>query len=234
MNQLRSETLTTRCAIAGGGPAGMMLGFLLARAGVDVVVLEKHQDFLRDFRGDTIHPSTLEVMAELGLLDRFLERPHTKIRTAAGRIGGQLFEIADFAPLPVRCGFLVLMPQWDFLDFIAGEAKQFSNFRLLMRTQAETLWQESGKVVGLRASGPEGALDIRADLVVGADGRHSTIRSAGGFVGKGLGAPMGVVLVALPRRSDDPELVLGNIDAGRIFVMLDRGDYWQCALVIAK
>jgi 2-polyprenyl-6-methoxyphenol hydroxylase-like FAD-dependent oxidoreductase len=229
-----TEQLTARCCIAGGGPAGMMLGFLLARAGIDVVVLEKHADFLRDFRGDTIHPSTLELMHELGLLAEFLKRPHTEVNHLTGMIGDTVVHVADFTHLPTHCRFVALMPQWDFLNFIAEQGAQYSGFRLLMRAEATDLIEEGGRVVGVRAKGPDGSIDIRADLVVGADGRHSTIRERAGFQVDDLGAPMDVLWMRLSKRPDDSSQALGHIEAGRIFVMLDRGDYWQCAFVIPK
>ncbi len=226
--------LATRCCVAGGGPAGMMLGFLLARAGIDVVVLEKHADFLRDFRGDTIHPSTLELMYELGLLDEFLKLPHSRVEKLSGQIGAERIAIADFTHLPTHCKFIALMPQWDFLDFLAEHGQRYSNFDLRMRTEGTELIQENGRVTGLRATSPDGELIIRADLVVGCDGRHSTLRRCAGLKVEDVGAPMDVLWFRLSRKdSDDPE-TFGHIEAGRMLVMLDRGDYWQCAYVIRK
>ena len=229
MNRMKTE-----CVVAGGGPAGMMLGFLLARAGVDVVVLEKHADFLRDFRGDTIHPSTLDVMHELGLLDEFLRRPHDELRDVAVRVGGQEARIADFRHVPTHCKFLMMMPQWDFLDFLASHARKLPNFHLMMQAEARTLVSENGRVAGLVAATPDGELDIRAALVVGADGRHSTIRQQAGLVPQDFGAPMDVLWMRVSRRPDDPPDLFGQIDAGRMLVMIARGDYWQCALLIPK
>ena len=228
------RTLSTRCCVAGGGPVGMMLGLLLARAGVDVVVLEKHADFLRDFRGDTIHPSTLEVMHELGLLEAFLALPHTQVRELAGIIGGERIPIADFGHLPVRCPFIALMPQWDFLDFLAGHARRYPGFALRMSTGVVGLIDDGGRVVGVSATAPDGPLEVRADLVVGADGRDSTVRAAAGLRVETLGAPMDVLWFRLPRKPGDAGQLLGRVEAGRIFIMLDRGDYWQCGFVIAK
>jgi len=228
------RTLSTRCCVAGGGPAGMMLGLLLARAGVDVVVLEKHADFLRDFRGDTIHPSTLEVIHELGLLEVFLALPHTQVRQLAGIIGGERIPIADFGHLPVRCPFIALMPQWDFLDFLAGHARRYPGFALRMSTGVVGLIDDGGRVVGVSATAPDGPLEVRADLVVGADGRDSTVRAAAGLRVETLGAPMDVLWFRLPRKPGDAGQLLGRVEAGRIFIMLDRGDYWQCGFVIAK
>ncbi|HEX9183076.1 MAG TPA: FAD-dependent oxidoreductase [Burkholderiales bacterium] len=226
--------LSARCCIAGGGPAGMMLGFLLARAGVDTLVLEKHADFLRDFRGDTVHPSTLRVMQELGLLDEFLERPHQKMRQIAGQVGGQPIVIADFSHLPPAYAFIAFMPQWDFLDFLAQEGRKLPAFRLLMRAEATDLLEENGAVTGLRASTPEGALEIRAGLTVAADGRQSLLRQRAGLEVEDFGAPMDVLWMRLSKRAEDPPNALGRINAGRILVTLDRGDYWQCAYVIPK
>jgi 2-polyprenyl-6-methoxyphenol hydroxylase-like FAD-dependent oxidoreductase len=228
------STLATRCCIAGGGPAGMMLGFLLARAGIDVVVLEKHGDFLRDFRGDTVHPSTMQVLHELVLLDGFLARPHSEVRTLAAKIGEELIQIADFSHLPTQAKFVAFMPQWDFLDFLADQAKRFPTFRLLMETDAIDLIREGDAVVGVTARGPDGALDIRAELVVACDGRHSTLRDAAGLQVIDRGAPMDVLWLRLSKHASDPAQILGHIDAGRIFIMLDRNDYWQCAFVIPK
>ena len=229
-----SQTPNFRCCIVGGGPAGMMLGVLLARAGLKVVVLEKHVDFLRDFRGDTIHPSTLEVMHELGLLDEFLKRPHQEIRQASGQIGDQTVPMADFSHLPTRCKFIAFMPQWEFLDFLAAHGKSFSGFALTLNAEVVDLIRDGGRIAGVRANTPQGPLDLRADLTVACDGRHSTVREKAGLEVMDIGAPMDVLWLRLPRRPDDPHQVLGRIDAGRIFVMLDRGDYWQCAYVIPK
>jgi 2-polyprenyl-6-methoxyphenol hydroxylase-like FAD-dependent oxidoreductase len=222
------------CVVAGGGPAGMMLGLLLARAGVQVVVLEKHADFLRDFRGDTIHPSTLEIMFELGMLDAFLERPHQEVRVLTGRIAGEAVAIADFTHLPTHCKFLALMPQWDFLDFLAGQARRFSRFELRMNTAVTDLIEEDGRVAGVVVSTPGGQQEIRASLVVGADGRHSIVRERASLLAESFGAPMDVLWMRISKRADDPQQALGNVEGGHILVMLDRGDYWQCAFVIPK
>lgn len=230
----RSENMQVRCCIAGGGPAGMVLGFLLARAGVDVVVLEKHADFLRDFRGDTIHPSTLELMHELGILDEFLKRPHEELSQLTGQIGGVPMRIADFSHLPTRCKFIALMPQWEFLNFLAEQARRYTTFRLRMNADVVDLIEENGRVAGIRANTPEGPLEIRATLVVGADGRHSTVREKSGLKSTDFGAPMDVLWMRLSKKPDDPYQSLGYIDRGGIMVTLNRGDYWQCAFVIRK
>ena len=224
----------TTCCIAGGGPAGMMLGFLLARAGIPVVVLEKHKDFLRDFRGDTVHPSTLELMQELGLLTEFLKLPHSEVDHISMQIGGDRVTIGYFDTLPVRCKFIALMPQWDFLNFIAKHARRYDTFDLRMQAEATDVIEKDGRIVGLRVKTPEGRLTIRADLVIGADGRHSTVRERGGLKVDDLGAPMDVMWFRLPRKRRDPDETFGHIEAGRMMVMLNRTDYWQCAFVIPK
>jgi 2-polyprenyl-6-methoxyphenol hydroxylase-like FAD-dependent oxidoreductase len=226
--------MATQCCIVGGGPAGMMLGFLLARAGVKAVVLEKHGDFLRDFRGDTVHPSTLNVIDELGLIDEFLKLPHQELSRFGAQFGEERIQVADFSHLPVRCGFIALMPQWDFLDFLAAQGKRYSSFTVLMRAEATGLIEEGGKVVGVRATVAGQPQEIRADLVVGADGRHSMVRESAGFAVKVLGAPMDVLWFRLSHKPTDKAETMGRFDRGSILVMLDRGDYWQCAYVIAK
>jgi 2-polyprenyl-6-methoxyphenol hydroxylase-like FAD-dependent oxidoreductase len=226
--------MRTGCCIAGGGPAGMVLGYLLARAGVDVTVLEKHKDFLRDFRGDTVHPSTLEIMYELGLLAEFLKRPHQELSELTAIIGGVPVKIADFSHVPGHCKFLVLMPQWDFLDFLAGEAKRYANFHLLMQAEVTDLLMEGERVVGVAAKTPEGPLEVVANLVVGADGRHSAVRDKAVLPRKEYGVPIDVLWMRLSKPPGEATSTLGRIAAGAIFVTLDRGDYWQCALVIPK
>jgi 2-polyprenyl-6-methoxyphenol hydroxylase-like FAD-dependent oxidoreductase len=212
----------------------MMLGLLLARAGVDVVVLEKHADFLRDFRGDTIHPSTLEVVHELGLLDDFLFRPHQEVRVLAGNFGGFEFPLADFTRLPTHCKFLAFMPQWDFLDFVSDHAKTYPTFRLLLRAEVTELIEAGSRVAGVRADTPDGPLEVHADLTVGADGRHSVIREKAGLRVRDLGAPMDVLWMRLSRKPTDTDRPTGRFDRGRVFVMIYRGDYWQCGFVIPK
>ena len=231
---MSAETVSVRCCIAGGGPAGMMLGLLLARAGVQVLVLEKHVDFLRDFRGDTIHPSTLEVMHELGVLERLLALPHQKVPRINGQFGDLALTVADFSSLSTQCRFVAFMPQWDFLSFLAKEAARYSTFQLRMQADVTGLIEEAGSVVGLRANTPDGPLDVRASLVVGADGRHSVVRAKAGLSIEGFGAPMDVLWFRLSRQPSDPADPVGRFDAGRIFIMLNRGDYWQCGFVIPK
>ena len=228
------KQINATCCIAGGGPAGMVLGFLLARAGISVVVLEKHADFLRDFRGDTVHPSTLEMMHELGLLDEFLKLPHSIVRQISLQIGDDRVVIGHFENLPVRCKFIALMPQWDFLNFIADHAKRYAAFDLHMCTEATDLIEEAGRVVGLRAKAPDGDLEIRADLIVACDGRHSTLRERAKLNVDDLRAPMDVMWFRLSRRRSDPTETFGHIESGRMIVMLNRNDYWQCAYVIPK
>jgi 2-polyprenyl-6-methoxyphenol hydroxylase-like FAD-dependent oxidoreductase len=229
-----AHQLTSDCCIVGGGPAGMMLGFLLARAGVKVIVIEKHADFLRDFRGDTIHPSTLEIMHELGLLAEFLRLPHQEARTLSGRFGGVDFTFADFSHVPTHCKFVALMPQWDFLNFLAAHGRAYPNFTLLMRAEATDLIEERGAIAGVRAKTPDGPIEVRSPLTLGCDGRHSVVRQKAGLEVETLGAPMDVLWFRLRRHTDDPADVMGVFDAGRIFVCLNRGDYWQCGYVIPK
>lgn len=229
-----TQALITTCCIVGGGPAGMMLGFLLARAGVDVIVLEKHADFLRDFRGDTIHPSTLELMHELGLLEDFLKRPYAETREVAAQLGDRRYTIADFSHLPTRCRFIAFMPQWDFLDFLATHANRRSTFHLIMQSEATGLIENRGSVTGVRATTPSGPIEINAALTVGADGRHSDIRAAAGLKVHDLGAPMDVLWLRVSKRQADPSQTFGRFDAGRVLIQIDRGDYWQCAFIIRK
>jgi len=212
----------------------MMLGVLLARAGVDVIVVEKHADFLRDFRGDTIHPSTLEVMAELGLLPGLLKRPHQEARQLRGYVGGTEVTIADFEHLPTRCKFIGFMPQWDFLNFLAEYASRLPTFHLRMQTEVTDLLEDGKRIVGMRARTPGGMLEVLAPLSIGTDGRHSVVRERAGLRVRDFGAPIDVLWMRLPRRPDDPDQPLGRFDRGRILVMIYRGDYWQCGFVIPK
>jgi 2-polyprenyl-6-methoxyphenol hydroxylase-like FAD-dependent oxidoreductase len=222
------------CCIAGGGPAGMMLGVLLARAGVEVLVLEKHKDFLRDFRGDTIHPSTLQIMAELGWLDELLRLPHQKVTSLSGYFGDRELTVADLSHLPVATKYIALMPQWDFLDFLAAKGRAYPGFGLMMKTEALDLVSEGGRVTGVTVKTDDGPMTIGADLVVAADGRSSTLRKAAGLVSEDFGAPMDVMWFRLPRLAGDTEETQARFQAGHLFVMLQRGDYWQCAYVIEK
>jgi 2-polyprenyl-6-methoxyphenol hydroxylase-like FAD-dependent oxidoreductase len=226
--------IQTACCIAGGGPAGMMLGFLLARAGVSVVVLEKHKDFLRDFRGDTVHPSTLELMHELGLLEEFLKLPHSKVHEISLQIGDDRVAVGNFEHLPAHCKFIALMPQWDFLNFIADHAKSYSSFDLRMCAEATDLIFDGGRVAGVQVKMPEDEIQIYADLTVGCDGRHSTLRERAGFKVENLHAPMDVMWFRISRKRTDPDNVVAHVEAGRMLVMLNRNDYWQCAYVIPK
>ncbi len=226
--------ISVRCCVAGGGPAGMMLGLLLARAGVDVLVLEKHADFLRDFRGDTIHPSTLEIMHELGLLEDLLKLPHQKAPRLNARVGGLALTVADFTHLPTRCGFIAFMPQWDFLNLLAERGARYPTFTLRMRAEVTGLIEEAGRVVGLHATTPDGPVEVRAGLVIGADGRHSVVRARAGLKVDEFGAPMDVLWFRLSRRPSDPEDPVARFEMGRIFIMLNRGEYWQCGFVIPK
>ena len=229
-----AENLQTRCVIAGGGPAGIMAGYLLARAGVPVIVLEKHADFFRDFRGDTIHPSTLELMYELGLLEEFLKQPHQELRELRAVINAQTVPIADFTKLSTRCKFIAFMPQWDFLNFLSTHGKEFPSFRLLMQHEVVDLLFEYQRVVGVRVKTPGGELEIHADLIIGADGRHSIIQACAGLKRQDFGVPIDVLWMRIPKRQDDPQQSLGFFQQGKLLVLLDRGDYWQCGFVIPK
>ncbi|MGA9945015.1 MAG: FAD-dependent oxidoreductase [Candidatus Cybelea sp.] len=222
------------CCVVGGGPAGMMAAMLFARAGVSTVLLEKHGDFLRDFRGDTIHPSTLEVMDELGVLESFLKRPHQEVTTLSGNLGDSLITVADFTKLPTRCKFLAFMPQWDFLNFLAEEAMRFPSFDLRMQARVEELIWENGRVAGVRAQTPSGLLNVHSDLTIAADGRESMLRQQAHLDVVELGAPMDVLWLRLTKHPSDPHETFGYIRDGRIMALIDRGVYWQCAYVIPK
>ena len=222
------------CCVVGGGPAGMMLGYLLARAGVDVIVLEKHADFFRDFRGDTIHPSTLDLMAELGLLEEFLRLPHTRVLQGGVVIGEKTFNLLDFRHLPTRCKFMAMMPQWDFLNFIATQAKRYPMFRLQMNAEVTDVRQRGNKIVGVQAATEQGVVEVLADLIVACDGRHSTVRRQAGMSVREFGVTIDVVWFRLPKGADRQQPTLGYIRGGRILITIDRGDYWQCASIIPK
>ena len=220
--------------IAGGGPAGIMAGYLLARAGVPVIVLEKHADFFRDFRGDTIHPSTLQLLYELGLLEEFLNQPHQEVRELRAVVNGHAVPIADFTRLPTRCKFIAFMPQWDFLNFLSTHAKNFQSFQLLMQHEVVDLTFDQQRVTGVRVKTPRGELEIHSDLVVGADGRHSIIQRRAGLERQEFGVAIDVLWMRISKRENDPQQTLGFFQQGKLLVLLDRGDYWQCGFVIPK
>jgi len=210
-----------------------MLGYLLARAGIEVLVLEKHADFLRDFRGDTIHPSTLEIMHELGVLEKLLKRPHQEVPRARARIGSDEIVLGEMAYLKTRCRFVAMMPQWDFLDFLAEQARPYSTFHLRMQTEITSLIEDQDRVVGIRGNTPAGPVEIRADLVVGADGRNSVVRACSGLIVEDVGAPMDVLWMQLSKRASDPDLIT-YAERGRALALVDRGCYWQCGFSVPK
>ena len=231
---MTSGTIETTCCVVGGGPAGMMLAYLLARAGVRVTVLEKHQDFFRDFRGDTVHPSTLELIYELGLLEDFLKVPHQKLTSVGGVFGDFRFQAANFRHAPTHCKFVALMPQWDFLEFLSARAKAFPGYQLLMQHEAVDLVLVAGRVTGVEAQTPEGRVEIRADLVIGCDGRHSTTRQAAQLEVQEFGVPIDVLWFRISRSTNDPEQLFGNINYGKALVLINRGDYFQAGFIIRK
>jgi 2-polyprenyl-6-methoxyphenol hydroxylase-like FAD-dependent oxidoreductase len=228
------RTMQVRCCIVGGGPAGMMLGYLLGRAGIDVVVLEKHADFFRDFRGDTVHPSTLQVMDELGLIDGFLKLPHQRLQKLDGMFGGTSVRIADLSRVDTKYPFIAFMPQWDFLNFLREAGQRFSSLKVMMNAEAVDLIRQGEQIAGVRVKTPEGMLDIRADLTIACDGRHSIVRERAGLAVEEIGAPMDVLWFRAGRRPDETENVFARVERGSMMVTFDRGDYWQCAYVIAK
>jgi len=232
--QPNARTMKVRCCVVGGGPAGMMLGYLLGRAGIEVVVLEKHADFFRDFRGDTVHPSTLQVMDELGLIDGFLKLPHQDVRKLEGIFGGTSVRIADLSRLNVKYPFIAMMPQWDFLNFLRESGKKFTSLKVMMNTEATDLIKDGARVAGVKANTPEGMIDIEADLTIACDGRHSLVRERAGLAAEEIGAPMDVLWFRAGKRANETESVFARVDPGRMMVTFDRGDYWQCAYVIAK
>ncbi|WP_439392450.1 FAD-dependent oxidoreductase [Bradyrhizobium sp. PMVTL-01] len=229
-----SSFVKVRCCVVGGGPAGMMLGYLLGRAGIDVVVLEKHADFFRDFRGDTVHPSTLQVMDELGLIDGFLKLPHQRLQKMDGLFGGTPVRIADLSRLHTKYAFIAFMPQWDFLNFLREEGRSFASLKVMMSTEAIDLIRRGDTVAGVRAKTPDGTIDIEADLTIACDGRHSTLRERAGLKVEEIGAPMDVLWFRAGRKADETENLFARIEPGKMMITFDRGDYWQCAYVIAK
>jgi 2-polyprenyl-6-methoxyphenol hydroxylase-like FAD-dependent oxidoreductase len=233
-SQPSGRTIKVRCCIVGGGPAGMMLGYLLGRAGIDVVVLEKHADFFRDFRGDTVHPSTMQVMDELGLSDGFLKLPHQRLQKMDGMFGGTSVRIADLSRLNAKFPFIAFMPQWDFLNFLRESGKKFASLKVMMSAEATDLIQDGDQIAGVRAKTPEGMIDIEADLTIACDGRHSLVRERAGLAVEEIGAPMDVLWFRAGKRANETESVFARVDPGSMMVTFDRGDYWQCAYVIAK
>jgi 2-polyprenyl-6-methoxyphenol hydroxylase-like FAD-dependent oxidoreductase len=230
----QGSSLKVRCCIVGGGPAGMMLGYLLGRAGIDVVVLEKHADFFRDFRGDTVHPSTLQVMDELGLIDGFLKLPHQRLQKMDGLFGGTPVRIADLSRLRTKYPFIAFMPQWDFLNFLREAGQRFASLKVMMNTEAVDLIRHGETIAGVRANTPDGIVDIEADLTIACDGRHSTVRQRSGLEVEEIGAPMDVLWFRVGRKANETENLFARVEPGKMMITFDRDDYWQCAYVIAK
>ncbi|MFL6810851.1 MAG: FAD-dependent oxidoreductase [Bradyrhizobium canariense] len=228
------SSVKVRCCIVGGGPAGMMLGYLLGRAGIDVVVLEKHADFFRDFRGDTVHPSTLQVMDELGLIDGFLKLPHQRLQKMDGLFGGTPVRIADLSRLRTKYPFIAFMPQWDFLNFLREAGQRFASLKVMMNTEAVDLIRHGETIAGVRANTPNGIVDIEADLTIACDGRHSTVRQRSGLEVEEIGAPMDVLWFRVGRKANETENLFARVEPGKMMITFDRDDYWQCAYVIAK
>lgn len=226
--------MKVRCCIVGGGPAGMMLGYLLGRAGIDVVVLEKHADFFRDFRGDTVHPSTLQVMDELGLIDGFLKLPHQRLQKMEGKFGSDTVRIADLSRLRVKYPFIAFMPQWDFLNFLRESGKRFASLKVMMSTEAIDLLRDGERVTGVKARTGDGVIDIEADLTIACDGRHSLVRERAGLEVEEIGAPMDVLWFRAGKRGCENESLFARVEPGKMMVTFDRGAYWQCAFVICK
>jgi 2-polyprenyl-6-methoxyphenol hydroxylase-like FAD-dependent oxidoreductase len=228
------KTIQTHCCIVGGGPAGMMLGYLLGRAGVETIVLEKHADFFRDFRGDTVHPSTLQVMDELGLIDGFLKMPHQQLQTMNGQFGEESLRVADLSRLKVKYPFIAMMPQWDFLNFLRENGKRFASLQVMMNANATDLVWSGETVAGVTADTPDGPVQIRAGLTVACDGRHSVVRPRAGLEVDEMGAPIDVLWFRAGRRPNETENLFARVQSGKMLVTFDRGDYWQCGYVIAK
>jgi 2-polyprenyl-6-methoxyphenol hydroxylase-like FAD-dependent oxidoreductase len=238
---MSAKTITTTCCISGGGPAGIMLGFLLARAGIDTTVLEKWPNFFRDFRGDTIHPSVMEILHELGLLEDFLKLKHDELHRVEAEVGNEKIIVADFSHLRLHCPFIALIPQWDFLNFMVNKARQYPAFHLLMETEAVDIIREEGNVVGLKVKNKEGDfsqrdtfVEIHSKLVVAADGRHSIIRDKSGLSKVEYGSPMDVLWFRITKKESDSSSLFGKVDLGKILIMLNRGEYWQCGFLIRK